>query len=362
MKPIQIACSACHVSAAPTDWRCTVCGGLLEIMNLPRFDAEAIDANVWSMWRYGALLPAEPKLTLGEGMTPLVPVTVDGQSFHAKLEHLNPTGSYKDRGAAVLLNHFAAHGVGSVVETSSGNAGAAAALYAAGLGMRARIYTPANAVGTKKRQIQTVAELVAVPGARSAVDAACEAAAAEPGVAYATHAWSPLFIAGQMTAAWEIWEQLGRRAPGAIVTPVGMGCLLRGLYHGFGALLDAGLIDRIPRIFAVQAANSDPVVQGWEQGLDTVPDIHQQPSVADGIMTLRPIRETQVLHAIRASDGMALRVTEDDILAAHAAMLQRGLLIEPTSATTVAALPQVRQHYPGDDLVLLLTGNGLKTL
>lgn len=359
----QLTCPVCHHLPAPLDWRCTNCGSPLEITDLPPFDAGAIQNDRWSLWRYQAMLPVDaPRFTLGEGMTPLIATQFDGIPFYAKLDYLNPTGSYKDRGAAVLLNYLAANGAREVVEVSSGNAGSAVAQYSAGLGLKARIFTPAAAPGGKKRQIRAAAELIDVPGPRSAVDEACLAALNEPGVAFATHSWHPLFIAGQMTCAWELWEQLGRRTPEAVACPVGMGCLLLGLYSGFVALRDAGLIERVPRLFAVQAAASDPIMQALERGLDDVPSIQTQPTVADGIVIAKPVRSQQVLAAIRDSGGAAFRVQEADILPTRDRLARQGLLVEPTSATTVAALPQIREVYDGDDLVVVLTGNGLKTL
>jgi threonine synthase len=359
----QLTCPICHQPPAPLDWRCTNCGSPLELADLPPFDAERINQSTWSLWRYQAMLPVDkPRFTLSEGMTPLIPTEFDGTRFYAKLDYLNPTGSYKDRGAVVLLNYLAANGAREVVEVSSGNAGSAVAQYSAGLGLRARIFTPAAAPGGKKRQIRAAAELIDVPGPRSAVDEACMQALEEPGVAFATHSWNPYFIAGQMTGAWELWEQLGHRAPEAIATPVGMGCLMLGLYKGFISLREAGLIERIPRFFAVQTESSDPIVQAMEQGLDDVPAIQTKPTAADGIVIAKPIRSKQVLAAIRDSGGAAFRVSESDILPTRDRLARQGLLVEPTSATTVAALPQIREVYDGDDLVVLLTGNGLKTL
>lgn len=359
----QLTCPTCHQTPAPLDWRCTNCGSPLELTDLPPFDDSAIDNHVWSLWRYQAMLPVNPpRFTLGEGMTPLIPTQFDGVRFYAKLDYLNPTGSYKDRGAAVLLNYLAENGAREVVEVSSGNAGSAVAQYSAGLGLKARIFTPAAAPGGKKRQIRAAAELIDVPGPRSNVDDACMEALKSPGVAFASHSWNPYFIAGQMTGAWELWEQLGRRAPEAVACPVGMGCLLLGLYRGFVALRDAGLIERIPRFFAVQTAASDPIVQAIEQGLDDVPPVQTQPTVADGIVIAKPVRSRQVLAAIRDSGGTAFRVQEADILPTRDRLARQGLLVEPTSAATVAALPQIRAVYGGEDLVVLLTGNGLKTL
>lgn len=357
----QLVCSTCGAHAAPLDWRCAVCGFPLEVENFPRFDAAKIDSSVWSLWRYAAMLPVEQRFTLGAGMTPLVESELDGVHFCAKLEYLNPTGSYKDRGVETLLNYLVGEGVDSVVADSSGNAGSAVALYAAAAGIKARIFVPQSAPAGKKRAITIAAEIVEVPGPRSATTEACMEVVKRGEAVYATHAWNPQFITGQMTTAWEIWEQNGRRAPGAVVCPVGQGLLLLGLLRGFKALKDAGLIAALPRIFAIQAAASDPIVRAYEtEALAPVP-VMVGPSAADGIVIGQPVRGAQILAAIRESNGAAIRVEEEAILPARDALARRGLFVEPTSAVTAAALPQIRAQYDGD-LVLVLTGHGLKAL
>jgi threonine synthase len=358
--PIQLICSRCDAPADPLDWRCTTCGGPLEIANLPAFNADAIRQHEWSIWRYAAMLPTYRRFSLGEGMTPLVPVKIGSTPFLAKQEYLSPTASYKDRGTAVLLNYLLEHGVTSVVEDSSGNAGASLAAYSGGIGLEAEIYVPDTAPAGKKTQISRFgAQLVAVEGSRADVTTACEQAAATS--TYASHAWNPLFIAGQMTCAWEIWEQMGQRAPGAIVCPVGQGGLLLGLARGFTMLLDAGLIDNMPRLYGVQSTAYDSVVRAWENGSDQPDGSTQGDTVADGIRIAQPVRGQAVMAAIGASDGAAFRVEDERILEARTALALQGLFVEPTSAVAVAALPQVMDHL-GDltEIVIPLTGSGLK--
>jgi len=359
---IRLYCIDCNSTANLTDWRCTQCGGVLEIDGIPHFDADKINTNDWSLWRYSAMLPVEKRFTLGAGMTPLVDVRRGETKFKAKLDFLNPTGSYKDRGTATMLNHLLAQGVTDVVEDSSGNAGSSVAAYAAAAGLKARIYVPAAAPDGKKRQIKMSAEIVEVGGTRQDVTDACIKEVEEGRAVYATHAWNPFFIAGQMTAAWEIWEQMGRAIPDAVVCPVGQGLYLLGYARGFAALKDAGLIQRVPRIYGVQAAACDPVVRGWEAGADEPPTVEQGQTVADGIVIRAPVRGREVLKAIRDSEGSALRVAEAKILPARDGLAKRGLFVEPTSATTFAALPQVIEHIGSRDatIVLALTGHGLK--
>jgi threonine synthase len=354
----QLSCDYCSQPAGVLDWRCVQCGGPLRITNLPRFDTTGIRAGDWSLWRYEAMLPVPRRFSLGEGMTPLVEVEWPGQGFLAKLEYLNPTGSFKDRGTVTLVNHLLHQGVTEVVEDSSGNAGASLAMYAGATGIQARIYVPASAPEGKKRLIALNAELVEVPGPRSAPTEACHEAARE--TVYASHAWSPFFTAGQMTAAWEVWEQLGRRAPDGIVCPVGHGGLFLGFARGFKALLDAGLIERMPALIAVQSAACDPLVRAWENGQDEPITIVQNATVADGIVVALPSRGREILAAIRASGGAARRVDDDSILRARDRLTKRGLLVEPTSAVPVAALEHLPVHGRAE-IVVALTGSGLKS-
>ena len=134
-----------------------------------------------------------------------------------------------------------------------------------------------------------------------------------------------------------------------------------GLARGFKALHEAGLIERFPRLFAAQSAGCDPIVRGWEDGLDDPPSVTQQPSVADGITTANPVRGREVLAAIRESEGAAFRVDDEAALAAQAMLAGQGLYVEPTSAVAVAALGMARALMdPRAEFVVPLTGNGLK--
>jgi len=347
----------------PLDWRCQQCGGILDWDGLPTFIASLIDVSDTSLWRYADWLPVEKRLTLGEGMTPLVETEIEGVRFCAKLEYLNPTGSYKDRGTAVLLNHIAAYHAPEVIDDSSGNAGASVAAYASALGMQARIFVPAAGVASKKALILAFGgTLVEVEGAQHAKTEACHEAAKT--TTYASHAWSPYFLLGQMTAGFEIWEQTGQHVPDVIVTPVGHGALFLGIARAFKALLDAGLVDHLPAMVAVQSEAIDPVVQGYEQNIETPPVVtEKQRTVADGIMVNRPVRGQEVLATIQETGGAAFRVSDAQISAAQQNLARRGLIAEPTSSATVAALPQVVEKFgTGKQIICCLTGNGLKNV
>ncbi len=354
-----LVCGTCGTMAKALDWRCGSCGGALELAGLPAFEADKIDAGDFSLWRYAEILPVQRSFSLGEGTTPMVPVTLAAGDFSAKLEHLNPTGSFKDRGTALMLNHLAAHCARDVIDNSSGNAGSSLAAYAGAAGLRARVFVPAaTAVESKKRLIRSFGgAIIESHNPLADVIAAAERAT------YASHAWNPYFVLGQQTAAWEIWEQLGRRAPEAVATPVGHGGLFLGFYRGFKALREARLIERLPRMIAVQSAGVDPIVRGWEARAKQPPRIKAGQSVADGILVDDPVRGEQILSALHDTGGFALRVENGAILTAQRAMQRAGHIIEATSAVPVAALQKIRERIGiSAHLVIALTGSGLKDL
>lgn len=359
----KIICTDCKEVAQALDWRCMSCGGILDFEQLPEFKADAIKIADASIWRYRDWLGLEQRVTLGEGMTPLVKTEVNGYKISAKLEYLNPTGSYKDRGTTTIMNHIAAYDVAEVIDDSSGNAGASLAAFASAVGIPARIFVPADGADSKKALIKAFGgTLEEIEGTQHAKTEACHKAAKK--TTYASHAWSPFFLLGQITAGFEIWEQTLPDFPDAIVTPVGHGALFLGIARGFQLLKNAGLIHQVPKMFAVQSDRIDPVVQGFESGAKIPPRVDETfRTVADGIMVNQPVRGKEILTTIRKTGGAAIRVDDESILQARSALAKRGLIVEHTSAVTVAALPQIMAHLEENArVVCCLTGNGLKKI
>ncbi len=335
----------------------------MEWADLPPFSPDEIDPEMPGLWRYHRFFPTmdEEPLTLGEGWTPLVSIPGLGENVHFKLEFLAPTGSFKDRGVALVVNRLAQFGVWEIVDDSSGNAGASVAAYSALAGIRAHICVPSYAPEGKKAQIAAFgADLVLVDGPRPA--ATREAMGiADRGVFYASHAWVPINLVGQQTAAFEMWEQLGRRAPDWVIVPVGQGTLLLGLYRGFGRLLDSGLIERMPRLVAVQAKKIPPVVEAFEAGDEEVDGVDPGYTVADGIAITKPVRGSVILKALRETGGDAIAVDEEEIVSAKVRLAHNGVFVETTSAAPVAALEHLMDRIGKDETVVIpLTGTGLK--
>jgi len=358
-------CPACgrDLGADRPLWRCD-CGGHLNLAPGRGLAQRDIVAGEASLWRYAAALALRepPRISFGEGWTPLVRRDWQGVGVCFKLESLMPTGSFKDRGTTVMINHLLEVGVGPIHEDSSGNAGASIATYAAAAGIPCRIYVPAAAPRGKLVQIAVAAaDVRAIEGSRQAVSEAALAASGES--FYASHNWQPFFIEGTKTLAFELWEQLGFRVPDNILVPTGYGSNILGLERGFDDLERRGEITARPRLFAVQAANCAALAAAWAAGLDRFVPFAASPTVADGIATPKPIRIAEVLRALRRAKGGVVTVAEDEIMPALAALGRVGLFVEPTAATAGAAVTQLLRDgtiTADQTTVAVLTGSGLK--
>ncbi|MDK2784965.1 MAG: threonine synthase [Bacillota bacterium] len=363
---VLFVCPRCgkRYPAQEPHWRCT-CGSYLNWERPARFDRDSIVLSDYSIWRYRHVLPLAPgvePVSLGEGWTPLVPVDWHGCKIFFKLDYLCPSGSFKDRGTAVLVSQLKAWGIEKVVEDSSGNAGASLATYAARAGIDCTIYVPATASRGKLVQIALAgARLVRVPGSREDTTRAVLKAAET--TFYASHNFSPLFVEGVKTLALELAEQLGWEAPERIIIPVGNGSLALGLAAGFRLLKDAGLVNRMPRLIAVQSAACAPLAAAFAAGRDEPVAVAKEQTIAEGIASMSPPRGRDVLSAVRASGGSFIAVAEEEIITALAELAACGLYVEPTSAAAAAALTKLAAEgdiRPGERVVAVLTGSGLK--
>lgn len=301
-------------------------------------------------------------LTMGEGLTPLVPLQLGDSEALAKLDFLMPSGSFKDRGTVVMLAYLQRQGISAVVEDSSGNAGASLAAYAARAAVGCTIYVPAHASGGKLAQIAAHgARVVRVEGTRQQVaDAALVAAQS---TYYASHNRHPAFIEGVKTWAYEVWERLGWQAPDSVVVPTGYGASFLGAYRAFQSLVAGGAIERLPRLHLAQAANCRPIDAASRA--ETWSSDDQRPTIAEGIASSRPIRTAELLRALRESGGCTDAVPEEEILPAQDALAARGLFVEPTSAVAAAAYRRLVERgaiQPTERCVVFLSGSGLKAL
>lgn len=363
---MKIFCPDCGAQATlePTVWRCQ-CGGAWETILPNTFDPAKIDTTESSIWRYLKLYGTDfdtPFLKFGTGWTPLLPMKRNAGQVLVKPEYFAPTASFKDRGTEMMINILIGQGVKRIAEDSSGNAGASVAAFAANCGMQAEIFVPAHASAAKQAQIAVYgAHVNPIPGPRiNAKLAAIQSV--KKGIIYASHAYHPGFLLGQQSVAYELWEQLGHRAPDWYVVPVGQGVHLLGVWLGFKRLYEAGLVNHVPRMVGVQARLSAPLCRAYEADLDTVPEIEPLgTSLAEGLAIAQPVRGKRLLQAIRESKGTCIMVDEDEIINARKEMASHGFYIEPTSATVVAALHHLEPFIWSDETIVLpLTGSGLK--
>jgi threonine synthase len=360
----DLICRTCEATYSLDDprWRCD-CGGVLDVRFAPRLDRDALAGRAPNLWRYREALPIREDraiVSFAEGFTPLLPLPVDGRTVWIKQDHLFPTGSYKDRGAALLISKARELGIRAVVEDSSGNAGCAVAAYCARAGIDCTIYVPEETAAGKLAQIQWYgAHLVRVPGSRE--DTAHAVMAAAETTFYASHSWNPFFFQGTKTFAYEVCEQLGWQAPDSLVLPAGNGTLLLGAVIGFRELAEMGIISTQPRLIAVQSAACAPLARAFRENLHANPAIQKADTLAEGIAIADPIRGPQIVEAVRQSGGDFVTVGEEEIREALGMIGRLGIFIEPTSAAAIAGLRQYLSRSGSDErIVSVFTGNGLK--
>lgn len=374
----ELLCAPCGWRAPDADLSaCPRCGGPIEIGYAAPLE---VDRSRPGIWRFAARLPVRDParaLSLGEGDTPLLPsarlgaaIGLPGLAF--KLEGANPTGSYKDRIAAVGIARLRELGKTAWAATSSGNAGAAIAAYGARAGVPGHLFTLERAARAKIAQIMAYG-----PSVR-----AVERLGYDPAVEQATwrnlrtlcdangwmflvtaRSFSPHAMEGVKTISYELCAQLGGRAPDVLYVPVGGGGLLSAVWKGFNEWRDAGLVADLPRLVAVQAQGCDPVAQAWARGRPVAP-IASCESAISGIQLTAPPDGDLALAALRESGGWAVAVPDAATYAAQAELAAgEGIFAEPAAATTLAAVRAdlAAGRLRGDETVVcLLTGVGFK--
>lgn len=337
----------------------------LMVTPLAGIGRDDIDTRQRSIWRYQAALPAPiaDAVSLGEGCTPLVQRNWGQARPYFKLEWFNPTSSFKDRGAAVMVSWLRQQGVPKILEDSSGNGGAAIAALGAAAGMQVKILAPAYTPIAKVAQIRAFgAEVQLVEGPRE--ESEHEAIRQSEQIFYASHNWHPFFLQGTKSLAYEIWEDLNFTAPDNVIIPTGAGSNVLGCHIGFKELLAAGQIKKLPRLFVAQPLNCSPIDACFTAGVDTLTDRPVAPTIAEGTAIKRPVRLLENLQAIRETQGQTVALTEDQIRAAVRGMAAMGLYVEPTCASAAAAIDVLLERgaiRASETTVSIMTGTGLKS-
>ena len=363
----EIYCTKCgRPRQSEAEWRC-VCGGPFESKQEKRFDRKLIQGEERSVWRYRAYLPEIPEsdlTSLGEGGTPLLQLERKESNVLLKLEYVNPTGSFKDRGSTVLVSYAVGAaerlGLKKVIEDSSGNAGASIAAYCSRGGLQCEIFVPERVQAVKLTQIEAYgAKVRKIAGTRRHLSSVTEAEAKN--AFYASHIWNPYFTEGTKTMAYEIAESLGWKPPDMVFCPTSAGSLLIGLYKGFVHLVESDVIESIPKIVAVQSLQVSPIYHEFK-GLSYSPP-ERLDTVADALISTEPTRKDEMLELLNRWNGDC-EVTEDNEILESARELARlGFHVEPSSATAHAAWKRWKREGKIDKdikVVIPMTGIGLK--
>jgi len=373
---IRILCSECGKEFSfGTLGRCPGCESILQpvysdqsilgLKDIPR--GEGID-------RYRSLMPVSTPIPfLGEGNTPLVPSRRIGPALginhlYFKLEGCNPTGAFKDRGASLVAALALEAGAKGVVTASSGNAGAAISAYSAAVGLPCLLLLEPGAPPAKLRQaLTTGAKVLCVKGVfshgpKASGDLILEIASAlnyYPGFIWAPV--NPYPLEAMKTISYEVVNQLST-FPEVVVSPVGGGDLLTGQWRGYLELKRAGLITQLPRMVGVQSLSAPPLVEAFRKGLKRIETLPYANSKISGINV--PFSGEHALQAIRASEGTAVGVPDDDVFEVQRRLaLEEGIWVEPASVASVTALRSLVEQgllKPHERVVCLLTGAGFK--
>jgi threonine synthase len=382
-------------SAGATHLDCTRCGSAFEPERLwrlspccqkplyPRYDLDALSTSFRpaalrgrepTLWRYAEVLPVRApafRLTLGEGFTPLLPVPrlaqrLGMQRLWLKDEGQNPTGSFKARGLALAVARAAELGVREVALPSAGNAGSAAAAYAAAAGLACHVVVPSDTPRVIVEEMRTLGANVAL------IEGLITDAGARVAEGVAAHGWfdlstlkEPYRVEGKKTMGYELFEQLGGRLPDVIIYPTGGGTGLVGMWKAFDEMEQLGWIDaRRPRMISVQAAGCAPIVRAWEQGTPAAEPWDDAHTYASGLRVPRAVGDFLILDAVRASGGSAIAV-DDDAMAEAVLHIggDTGIFAAPEGGAVAAAVPLLLEHallLPEEETVLFITGSGLK--
>ena len=352
---------------------------------LVRYDLDEVRAGLTkqevaarepSLWRYHELLPVRSPsyvVTLGEGMTPLLPVPAIGAELGVerllmKDEGLIPTGSFKARGAAVGVSRAHELGVKKIAMPTNGNAGSAWATYAARAGMESLIAMPLGAPEICRRECRVVgAELHLVDGHIGDAGVFVRQLLAErDGYQEVSTLREPYRIEGKKTMGLEIAEQLGWRVPDVILYPTGGGVGLIGIWKALAELAEIGWIspDRMPRLVVVQAEGCAPIVRAYEAGASESEPWQDARTVAFGITVPKALGDFLILQAVYETEGCAIAIPDDEILRIqHRVAELEGAFVCPEGAACFAAVGRLRQSgwiRAGEEVVVLNTGTGLK--
>ncbi len=380
-KILNLQCVACgkEHKTRETDYTCLACGSPLEInydykLIKKRFDYDVLETNSnYNMWRYIDLLPIDdhdeiPPVQVG--WTPLydsedLAERLGIRKLFIKDEGRNPTGSIKDRGSAVAVARALEVGAKVITDASSGNASDSLACLTANLKMKTVIFAPKNTPEPKLVQLYIYgAQVIRIDGTYDEAFELCKSATEKFKWYNRSAGFNPYAREGKKTCAFEICEQLHWEAPDKIIAAAGDGSIISGLWKGFTDFSKLGIIEKMPQMVAVQAEGSAAIANAWKNKTEVASVAAK--TLADSISVNYPRDAALALQALQESKGMALTVSDDEILAAIPE-LARGssVFAEPSGAVPYAGLKKMVKEgliKKDETVAIIVGGNGLKDI
>ncbi len=360
---------------------CTECGKPLfvryDLKRIAKFlTRQSLYARRSDLWRYRELLPVRREsniVTLGEGWTPLhharnLGTALGMSELYVKDESLNPTQSFKARGMSVAVSMAKELGVKKMAAPSAGNAGAALAAYCAQGGLEAFLFMPRDTPRANLIECEVAGAQITL------VDGLITDCGAEVAKRKDAEGWfdvstlkEPYRVEGKKTLGYEIAEQLAWTLPDVIVYPTGGGTGLVGMWKAFDEMQELGWIDeKRPRMVSVQAAGCAPIVRAFEKGERFAEEFPNATTIASGLRVPKAIGDFLILDALRESNGTAVAVTDEELIAGAREMARReGIFAAPEGGACIPALRKLIERgkvKPDERVVLFNTGSGIKYL
>src|SRR5579863_4002092 len=375
----HLECTRCgeHYPADRPQSVCPKDGGILYARyDLPAikraFSSARLAGRAPTMWRYDAVLPAADPVSLGEGFTPML-ASREFPNVYIKDEGLNPTGSFKARGLSACVTMARHFGLRKLAIPSAGNAAGALAAYSAAAGLEAHIFMPKDVPMANRIECDYYGAQVTL------VDGLISACARKVAELKETFAWTkdgwfdvsttkePYRVEGKKTMGYEVAEQLGWKIPQGIIYPTGGGVGLLGMWKAFDELEQLGFIcPERPNMISVQSSGCAPIVKAWDEGRAVSEMWTNASTLASGLRVPKPYGDYLILDILKQSGGLALAVTDAEILAAtrHWAQVE-GIFAAPEGAASLVAYQKLlaSNFFGEEDIVVLFnTGSGLKYL
>jgi threonine synthase len=374
---VELECSACgkKYDAATEQHLCTCGKPLLARYDLRRAAAtltlENLKKRGRTLWRYAEVLPNDPPVSLGEGMTALVHAERLGarmglRRLYVKDEGLNPTGSFKARGMTTAVSRAKQLGAKALAAPTAGNAGGALAAYAAAAGIPAVIVMPADTPIANVMECQAFgAKVVKLNGLISDCGKYVAEHKDREGWYDVSTLKEPYRVEGKKTMGFELWDQFDGKLPDVILYPTGGGVGLIGMCKAFDEMHEMGWIgSERPRMVAVQAEGCAPIVRAWEAHQSSVQFFQNAATIASGLRVPGPLGDLLILSMLRQTKGTALTVSDEEMLKAGRELASmEGIFAAPEGAATVIATRKLAASgwiKPEETVVLFNTGTGYK--